>query len=100
MNSTKNTARLAGLLWFLAAVTGGLGLLYVRSSVIVAGDAAATAANIVASESLFRAAIVSSLFSQIFLFFVGLTLFHLFKEVNLSLIHISEPTRLGMISYA
>jgi len=82
MNSTRNTARLAGLLWFLSAVTGGLGLSYVRSSVIVVGDAAATAANIVASESLFRAAIVSSLFSQIFLFFVGLTLFHLFKEVS------------------
>ena len=82
MNSTKNTARLAGLLWFLSAVTGGLGLSYVRSSVIVVGDAAATTANIVASESLFRAAIVSSLLSQIFLFFVGLTLFHLFKEVN------------------
>jgi polar amino acid transport system substrate-binding protein len=82
MNSTKNTARLSGLLWFLSAVTGGLGLFYVRSNVIVVGDAAATAANIVASEFLFRAAIVSSLFSQIFLFFVGLTLFHLFKEVN------------------
>ena len=82
MNSTKNTARLAGLLWFSSAVTGGLGLSYVRSSVIVVGDAAATAANIVASESLFRAAIVSTLFSQIFLFFLGLTLFHLFKEVN------------------
>jgi len=66
----------------LSAVTGGLGLSYVRSSVIVAGDAAATAANIAASEFLFRAAIVSTLFSQIFLFFVGLTLFHLFKEVN------------------
>ena len=82
MNSTKNTARLAGLLWFLSAVTGGLGLSYVRSSAIVGGDAAATAASIVASESLFRAAIVSSLLSQIFLFFVGLTLFHLFKEVS------------------
>ena len=35
-----------------------------------------------ASEFLFRAAIVSSLFSQIFMFFFGLTLFHLFKEVN------------------
>ena len=30
MNSTKNTARLAGLLWLLSAVTGGLGLVYVR----------------------------------------------------------------------
>lgn len=82
MNSSKNTARLAGLLWFLSGASGGFGLFYVRSNLIVTGDAAATAANIVASESLFRAAIVSNLFSQIFLFFFGLTLFHLLKEVN------------------
>ena len=82
LNPTKNTARLAGLFWFLSAVTGGFGLFYVRSNIIVPGDATVTAANIVASESLFRLAIVSSLLSQILLFFVGLTLFHLFKEVS------------------
>ena len=82
MNSSKKTARLAGLLWFLSTATGAFGLLYIRSNVIVPGDATATAGNIMASESLYRAAIVSSLFSQIFMFFLGLTLFHLFKEVN------------------
>ena len=82
MNSSKNTARQAGLLWFLSTITGAFGLLYMRSNVIIPGDAAATASNIMASEFLYRAAIVSSLFSQIFLFFLGLTLFHLFKEVN------------------
>jgi hypothetical protein len=82
MNSTKKTARLAGLLWFLSAVAGGFGLSYIRSNVIVSGDAAATVANIRASEFLFRAAIVSILFSQVFLFFVGLTLFRLLKEIN------------------
>ena len=35
-----------------------------------------------ANESLFRMAIVSSLFTQIFFFFFGLTVFRLFKEVN------------------
>ena len=83
--SLKKRARLAGLLWFLAAVTGGFALLYVRSKVIVSGDAAATAGNIVASEFLFRAAIVSNLFSQLFLFFFGLTMYRLFKEVNKAL---------------
>ena len=82
MNSSKKTARLAGLLWFLSTVTGAFGLLYIRSNVIVPGDAAATAGNIMASEFLYRAAIVSSLFSHIFMFFLGLTLFHLFKDVN------------------
>ncbi|MBA3804744.1 MAG: DUF4386 domain-containing protein [Acidobacteria bacterium] len=85
MDSNKNTARLAGLLWFLSAATGGFGLIYVRSNVIVSGDAAATAGNIVASEFLFRAAIVSNLFSQVFLFFFGLTMYHLFKKVNKAL---------------
>lgn len=85
MKSNKKTARLAGLLWFLATVTGAFALLYVRSNVIVSTDAAATAGNIVASEFLFRAAIVSNLFSQVFLFFLGLTLYQLFKEVNKAL---------------
>jgi hypothetical protein len=78
MNSTKKTARLAALLWFLTAVTGGFGYSYVRSSV-VPGDAAATAANIMASELLFRTAVVSNLFSQVILLFFGLTLYGFFK---------------------
>jgi hypothetical protein len=85
MNSGKKIARLAGLLFLLSAVTGGFGLVYVRTNVIVSGDAAATAGNILASEFLFRAAIVSNLFSQLFMFFFGLTVYHLFKEVNKAL---------------
>jgi hypothetical protein len=76
------TGRLAGLLWFLSTPTGGLGLFYMRTYLIVPGDASATAGNLIASEFLFRAAIVSTLLSQVFLLFLGLTLFHLFKEVN------------------
>ena len=82
MNSIKQQGRLVGLLWFLTALTGGFGLLYIRSQVLVPGDAQATAAHIVASESLFRAAIVGTLFSQVFMFFFGLTLFRLFKDVH------------------
>jgi hypothetical protein len=82
MNTSKNLPRLAGLLWFLSTAMGGFGLIYIRSNVIVPGDAAATAANLMASEFLYRAAVVGSLFSQIFLFFLGLTLFHWFINVN------------------
>lgn len=82
MNPSKTTARLAGLLWFLSTSTGAFGLLHLRSNVIVPGDAAATAGNLMASEFLFRAAIVSSLFAQVFLFVLGLTLFHLFQSVS------------------
>ena len=82
MSSGKNTARLAGLLWLLNVVTQAFNLITIRSNMIVPGDAAATAGNIMASEFLYRAAIVSGLFSHVLLFFLGLTLFHLFKEVN------------------
>jgi hypothetical protein len=85
MNSTKKTARLAGVLFLLAAVTGGFYISYLRSSVIVPGDAAATVANITASELMFRAAIVSNLFSQVFTFFFGLTMFRLFRESHKTL---------------
>ena len=82
MTATKNTARFAGLLFLLATITGGFGLFYIRSYVIVPADAAATVANINASEFLYRAAIVGILFSQMFLLFFGLTLFRLFREVD------------------
>ena len=73
------TARFAGLLWLLSAISGGFGMFFIRSNLLVASDAAATAANVVASDFLFRLAIVSGLFSQIFLFFLGLTAYRLFK---------------------
>src|SRR4028118_1329782 len=85
MNSLKRTARLAGLLWLLTAVTGSFSLVYVRPQLIVFRDAAATANNIMVNESLFRMAIASSLFGQIFLLFFGLTVFRIFKGVNKNL---------------
>ncbi len=82
LNRSTWAARLAGLLWFMSAATGGWGLFYIRTYVIVPGDATATAGNLTASEFLFRAALVSNLFAQVFLFFLGISLFHIFKEVN------------------
>jgi hypothetical protein len=61
MNSTKKTARIAGLLYLVNGVTGFFGIIYVPSRLIVSGNAAATANNILASERLFRLGIVSEL---------------------------------------
>lgn len=82
MDSTKKTARFAGLFLFLMALTGGLGLFFIRSYVIVPGDAAATAANLVASEPAFRMAITGTLLAQVFMFFFGLALYRLFRETD------------------
>jgi Domain of unknown function (DUF4386) len=57
--STRTMARLAGLLYLIVAVSGGFAQLYARSSVLVVGDAAATAANIRAAETLFLIGIVA-----------------------------------------
>lgn len=85
MNPTKNTARLAGLLWLLTAATAGFSLVYVRPRLILPGDAAATVRNIVEFEVLFRAGIASMTLSQVFALFFGLTIFRLFRGVNQTL---------------
>jgi hypothetical protein len=47
-------ARVAGVLYLIIIVFGIFGELFVRSGLIVSGDAAAASANIVASSGLFR----------------------------------------------
>jgi hypothetical protein len=81
MNPNK-TARVVGFLYLLMAPFGVFGMLYVPSILIVPGDAAITANNIMASESLFRSAIVSTLMVQIINIFMVLILYKLLKPVN------------------
>ena len=52
-------ARLAGLLYLLITIASIFSFFYMRSRLIVHGDAAATATNILASEGLFRMAMAS-----------------------------------------
>lgn len=85
MNSAKNTARLAGFFWLLTAATTGFSLVYVRPQLIVGGDAAATASNIIAFESMFRMGIACSILSAIFSVFFGLMIFNLFKGAGKTL---------------
>ena len=81
MNPNK-IARVAGFLYLLMGPFGFFGMLYVPSILIVPGDAAITANNIMASESLFRSAIVSTLIVQIINIFMILILYKLLKPVN------------------
>jgi hypothetical protein len=59
VNSTKRMARVAGVLYLVNGVTGFFSIIYVPSRLIVPGNAAATADNILASERLFRLGIAS-----------------------------------------
>ena len=74
-------ARVAGGLWLILAIFGGFAFVSV-SSLLVPGEAAATVSNIMASESLFRIAILSDLFSQTVFIVLVLVLYKLLKPVN------------------
>jgi hypothetical protein len=76
------TARIAGLWYLLMLITAPIGLMYVPSKLIIAGNATATASNIMTSELLFRIGIMSNLICQISFIFLVLALYRLFKEVN------------------
>jgi hypothetical protein len=75
-------ARVAGVLYLSLLPFDIFGSLYVPSILIVPGDAAATARNIMASESLFRLGIASALIGQIVIILVGLALYQVLKPVN------------------
>ncbi|HEX4953465.1 MAG TPA: DUF4386 domain-containing protein [Thermoanaerobaculia bacterium] len=85
MPPTKRTARIAGLLYLIVVLAGPFTLLYVPGKVFVSGDATATANNILAHETLFRAHIVVGLISELAFVAVVFVLYRLLKGVNLTL---------------
>jgi hypothetical protein len=82
-SSPQLKARMAGVFYLL---NGGTGFAFsVRSRLIVQGDAAATPANVLAHERLFRMALVADLLGVAAYVVVTTLLFQLFKPVNRSL---------------
>jgi hypothetical protein len=96
MNSLKKTARIAGALTLIMSVPALFAFGYVGPSLIVPGDATATASNIMASEGLFRLGIVSD--SLVFLIEIVLTvmLYVLLKPVSKTLSLVAAFSRLAM----
>jgi hypothetical protein len=82
MNSTKNQARVAASLYLLACSTAPFSLLYVPRTLIVPGDATATANLVRSSETLLRMGIASELFISITMIFAVLAFYYLLKWVS------------------
>lgn len=82
MTSLSSKARVAGLLYISASAVGYLRLIYIPDALIVTGNAAATAHNISAHETLFRWGIVSYLLASVLFLFVTLALYRLLEEVD------------------
>lgn len=96
MNTLKTTARIAGLLMLVLVALAPFSMLYVPATLIVPGDAATTANNIVSSASMFRLAMASD--AAIFLVEIALCalVYTLIKPVNKTLALIAVFARLAM----
>lgn len=75
-------ARVAGLSYLITTVAGLFAEIVVRGGLIVSGDAAATARNITASESLYRLGFAADLIGGAAYLVVTLLLYELLKPVN------------------
>jgi uncharacterized protein DUF4386 len=82
MNSPRRLARFAGVLYVINGITSGFAFAYVLGKVYVAGDAAKTAANVVANPGLVRAGVVADLFQGTEWVFLAMTLYLLLKHVH------------------
>src|SRR4029077_3266951 len=84
MSSPKRLARIAGVLYLFVALFGGFAEGFVDPKMYVAGNAAATAGNVIANSELVRMSVVSHLLDSAFFVFVALTLYVLLKHVHKS----------------
>jgi hypothetical protein len=82
MNSLNKTARIAGFLYLMYMLITIPADALARSPLIVFGDAARTARNIMASEWQFRIGIVGDLVSVVFFLLAAWALYALLKSVN------------------
>ncbi|MDB5692192.1 MAG: hypothetical protein JWO81_1255 [Alphaproteobacteria bacterium] len=78
-------ARIAGALWLFVIAAGLFAEVFVRSGLIVHGDAAATAARIAASEPLYRLGFAADLAGAAAYAGVSLLLYELLRPVSRSL---------------
>jgi hypothetical protein len=82
MNSPKRLARIAGVLYLLVGIFGGFAEGFVEPKMYAAGNAAATAGNVVANAGLVRMGVVADLLDQTFFIFLAMALYILLKHVH------------------
>ena len=89
-------AKLAGLLYLLIAISGGFSIGYMPSVIMVPGDAATTAQNIIENQGLFRLGIAGDILVFLMEIILTVMLYRMFKPVNPTLSLIAGFSRLAM----
>jgi len=82
MHPLKKAARIAGAIYLSMVVTGPFSLIYVPNKLIVRGNAAATADNILAHQTMFRLSILADLVGQVIFICLAIALYRLLGGVN------------------
>jgi hypothetical protein len=82
MHPTSKTARVAGFLYLFMGLPAPFFLLYIPGKLIVPGNAAATASNILGQEMLFRTSIVTALVSAVGFLLLAFALHRLLCAVD------------------
>src|SRR5256884_6974518 len=82
MTPTVKAARIAGGIYLTLVFPAPFSLIYVPSKLIVRGNAAATAGNILAHETMFRLAIFGDLIGQVIFICLGIALYRLLRDVS------------------
>ena len=96
-HSPNKTARMAGFLYLMIFITL-ISSSVIRSKLIVFGDAAATANNIMASEWLFRIGFMDELLCGVFFLLAAWALYVLLKPVNKNLALLFVLLNLGGVA--
>lgn len=82
LDSPKRIARIAGVSYLLVAIFGGFAEGFVDPKMYVAGDAAATAANVVGNAGLVRIGVVAHLVDAVFFLLTAIALYVLLNHVH------------------
>jgi hypothetical protein len=91
-------AKVAGVIWLIVAILAPFAEFFVRQGLIVPGNVAATAENIVASPSLFRAGFASDLVVFVIEVALAALLYVLFRPVSRTLALVMAFARLAMVT--
>src|SRR5215469_15787364 len=81
-NHPRLLARIAGVFYLIITVFALFAYLYVRGHLIVPGDMARTAANVVAHEQLYRLGLAATMIVTVSNLPMGMIFYELFKIVN------------------
>jgi hypothetical protein len=87
-------ARIAGFFWLMTFLTS-IFAIFVGGRIVVSGDAATTAANILAHEALFRSGTAANLIATVCYVAATLFIYELLKPVNRSLFFTSSALQPG-----